>query len=200
MSDIHLYNHITPLNKILEKIDLITFVHCNRIDSSDSSDDINVIGQELIHIFPKMVEVHDDGIVPNIYEIVEHHLIDDETIFVRFNNINNKLKEKDKIYVKYGYGNKLRLYHITVNNLTEFSFEVKRWTEYFPDMTLILYGTPHENFHNVDQTKFGIVATAGVKELHQLVKSQQQTIDQQQRTIDVLLRWATQQGFQPPPV
>jgi hypothetical protein len=191
MADIRIKENIKVATNIIEKIERITFINCDRIDNSNKlSDNISIIGQELYHIFPSIVSIK-SGFIPNIYKSVLHYDIND-TVFITFNNTNNILKNNEYIMLHIRIDANTSLPYTThALNVTESSFEVKKWREYTPDCNLILYGTVVENYYTYDQTKMGIIAAAGVKELHQIVKSQQQTIDS-------LLAWATSQGYQPP--
>ena len=73
------------------------------------------------------------------------------------------------------------------------------WEKYSSTDKIYIYGSEVDDFMTIDKAQIGILAGGAVKELHQLVETQQQTIDRQQQTIDSLLAWATKQGFQATP-
>jgi hypothetical protein len=72
--------------------------------------------------------------------------------------------------------------------INETTFRVKKWDDFKMEITdeCFIYGKKVKDFLRIDKTKVSMLALAGTKELHQIVKLQQAKIEEQSQAINTL--------------
>lgn len=181
-SDERIKECICPVDGLLCKLDQINFVSYDRIDKNASSHDVGIIAQNVLNVFPKMINIK-SGYLPNIQQKVDHTLMADDTVFIRIENT-LPLKEKDVVLCLITGPNRTQHYPGEIINTTDVSVEIKKWPNYSSTDDLLLYGTMVDDYHVVDIGQIGVLGAACAKELHQVVKCQAETIASLQKKLD----------------
>ena len=183
-SDERVKECICPLNGLLCKLDQIDFVSYDRIGKNTYKQEVGIIAQNIIKVFPEMVSFT-TNYLPNIQQKAEHTLMANDTVFIRLVNA-LPIKENDNgLFLITHPGGRTKDNHTTtIINATEVSIEINKWIEYSPTDELFVYGTMVEDYHSVDTTQIGVLGAACAKELYHMVKCQAETIASLKKQID----------------
>jgi hypothetical protein len=173
-SDIRIKKNIIPLTNSLSILQNIDIVSYDKIDYREKGADAGVIAQKIKDILPRSI-IKDERIIPNIYSTSTHSKSDGiVNILVSCNQ--SDIKEGSTVRIIILKGNKEEKYETTMVNWTGASFDVAPWDNYSPDDKVFVYGTKVDDFLSVDKDQIGMLAAAGVKELHPLVIQQAEKI------------------------
>jgi len=185
-SDERVKGCICPLNGLLCKLDQIDFVSYDRIGKNTYKQEVGIIAQNVIKVFPEMVNFT-TNYLPNIQKKAEHTLMANDIVFIRLENA-LPVKENDNgLFIITHPGGRTKDNHTTtIINATEVSIEIKKWVEYSPSDELFVYGTMVEDYHSIDVTQIGVLGAACAKELYHMVKCQAETIAALKKQIDDL--------------
>ena len=194
-SDRRIKTNIEPVSNMLTIIGQINVVKYDYIDPRLGREECSVIAQELNTVFPNAINTNIEY-VTNIMKECMHTLQDDiVTISVPLQSTADHIKD-----IK--VGSKLKLVctddegktekdvivNILTVSFTENIITVTVWDNYQPTTKIIVYGTQVDDFMSIDKPQLGVMALQGVKELHEIIKTQQQMIDK-------LLAWAQSKGY-----
>jgi hypothetical protein len=175
-SDERIKECICPSKDLLPKLDQINFVEYDMISDNISHQDVGIIAQNVIQVFPKMVSLT-SNYLPNILQKAEHTLMADDIVFIRMTNT-LPLKENDDVsfHINPSRGDISMNHSSNIIHATDVSIEIKKWRDYNPNDELLIYGSMIDDYHAVDMTQIGILGAACAKELYHMVKCQAETI------------------------
>jgi len=200
-SDRRIKTNIEPVSNMLSIIDQVNVVQYDYIDPRLGTEKCSVIAQELNAIFPNAINVTTDY-VPNIFKSCTHVLEDGiVTITVPLQSTADTIND-----IKVDARLKLVLSDDTITereitipilavNFSDNTIQVAAWDNYLDSTHIIVYGTEVKDFLSNDKPQLGVMALQGVKELHQIIATQQATIDRLSADYTKLLAWASTQGF-----
>jgi hypothetical protein len=173
-SDRRIKKNIQPLTNALDKLCQIEVVSYDKIDFTAKGSDCGVIAQNIKEVLPRAVTIMTDYL-PNIYAIATH-IKDDDTVRVTVVFTENiiKINVKVKLYV---VRDEVQIaYEVVVIDHDNVSITVKPWDKYDASDRVFVYGVEHDDIMSVEKDQIGILAAAGVKELHQIIQQQQTVI------------------------
>ena len=177
-SDQRIKKNIQPLTSPLEKLSQIEVVSYDKIDFTAKGSDCGVIAQNIKEILPRAVTTMTDYL-PNIYAIGTHNKDDDTVrVTVVFTENTIKVNVKVKLYVVRDEANNevQTPYEVVVIDYDDVSITVAPWDKYDASDRVFVYGVEHDDIMSVEKDQIGILAAAGVKELHPLVLQQSSRI------------------------
>lgn len=173
-SDIRIKKNIQPVTDSLQKLKDLNVVSYDHIDYRSPTMDAGVIAQNVINILPHAVNKN-KGYIPNIYDRSTHEDLGDTVrIFVTCDNAITQDNSRVKLQIM--HNDKEVEYNEVISNYTGSSFDIKKWENYSAEDKVFVYGTEVDDLMAVDKDQIGILAAAGVKELHALVQQQAATI------------------------
>ena len=186
-SDIRIKKDIQPAEQgALKVIDSIPIKSYDLIDNyrDGGRTSFNIIAQELIEVFPEAIS---KGVsyIPSIYSKCQWITVNADEIEIHINKPHD-LVVGDEIEILLE-DSSIKECDVTAI-INETTFRVKKWDDFKMEITdeCFIYGKKVKDFLRVDKTKVSMLALAGTKELHQIVKLQQAQIqDQQKQIIDI---------------
>ena len=179
-SDIRIKKDIQPLTDSLSKLSKLDIVQYNKIDFKETGADVGIIAQNVQNVLPRAVS-KSIKIIPDIYSRCTNHLSEDNTvvrIFVEYNKNSYKENTKVRLHIVNTEKDNEVEYEGLMFNLTDISFDIKKWNNYSDNQKVFVYGTEVDDFLSVDKEQIGILAAGGVKELYHILQQQQDQINQ----------------------
>jgi hypothetical protein len=175
-SDRRIKKNITPVSESLSMLHRLSIVKYDRIDVMEGSTDAGVIAQDVQNILPHAVS-KSTTIIPNIYQHARQYAMGN-TVRVVVDRLPDEIKDGTKIRIFIRVSDSQKQYEEMITHVIDNSFEIKPWDNYSPDDKVFVYGTEVDDFLAVDKDQIGMLAAAGVKELHQIVLHQSSVISQ----------------------
>jgi hypothetical protein len=178
-SDKRIKTNIESISSMLEIIDQVNVVKYDYIDPRLGREECSVVAQELQEVFPNAINITTDY-VPNIFKRCSHTLNDNIiTLSVTLDNIAAiKVGAMLKLMISDDNGTTERevITPIIAVSFTEHTIQVSMWKDYSNTCIVCVYGTEVDDFLSVDKPQLGIMALQGVKELHQIIRQQEERI------------------------
>ena len=175
-SDRRIKTNIESVSSMLKIIDQINVVKYDYIDPRFGREECSVIAQELKEVFPNAINMTTDFIT-NImkrcthvrdYDTVTLHVSLDNTLCIqsgcRIKIIQLDTPENEIITT-------IQSIDVANNRMV-----VSTWNNYSPASNIFVYGTEVDDFLSVDKPQLGVMALQGVKELHQIIRQQEERI------------------------
>jgi len=183
-SDIRIKKDIQPAEQgALKVIDSIPIKSYDLIDNyrDGGRTSFNIIAQELIEVFPEAIS-KGMSYIPSIYSKCQWITVSAYEIEIHINKPHD-LVVGDEIEILLE-DSSIKECDVTAI-INETTFRVKKWDDFKMEITdeCFIYGKKVKDFLRVDKTKVSMLALAGTKELHQIVKLQQAQIQEQQKQI-----------------
>jgi len=186
-SDIRIKKDIQPAEQgALKVIDSIPIKSYDLIDNyrDGGRTSFNIIAQELIEVFPEAIS-KGMSYIPSIYSKCQWIIVNADEIEIHINKPHD-LVVGDELEILLE-DSSLKECDVTaiINDTT---FRVKKWDDFKMEITdeCFIYGKKVKDFLRIDKTKVSMLALAGTKELHQIVKHQQAKIEEQSLAINTL--------------
>jgi hypothetical protein len=186
-SDLRIKKDIQPAEQgALKVIDSIPIKSYDLIDNyrDGGRTSFNIIAQELIEVFPEAIS---KGVsyIPSIYSKCQWIIVNSDEIEIHINKPHD-LVVADEIEILLE-DSSLKECDVTAI-INETTFRVKKWDDFKMEITdeCFIYGKKVKDFLRIDKTKVSMLALAGTKELHQIVKLQQAKIEEQSQAINTL--------------
>jgi len=186
-SDIRIKKDIQPAEQgALKVIDSIPIKSYDLIDNyrDGGRTSFNIVAQELIEVFPEAIS---KGVsyIPSIYSKCQWIIVNAYEIEIHINKPHD-LVVGDEIEILLE-DSSLKECDVTAI-INETTFRVKKWDDFKMEITdeCFIYGKKVKDFLRIDKTKVSMLALAGTKELHQIVKLQQAKIEEQSLAINTL--------------
>ena len=186
-SDLRIKKDIQPAEQgALKVIDSIPIKSYDLIDNyrDGGRTSFNIIAQELIEVFPEAIS---KGVsyIPSIYSKCQWITVNADEIEIHLNKPHD-LVVGDEIEILLE-DSSLKECDVTAI-INETIFRVKKWDDFKMEITdeCFIYGKKVKDFLRIDKTKVSMLALAGTKELHQIVKLQQAKIEEQSQAINTL--------------
>jgi hypothetical protein len=174
-SDIRVKKNIQPVRNSLQIIDQLNIVSYDKIDYLGTGVDAGIIAQDIQDILPRTISKH-PSFIPNIYQCATYEDINDDEIRVDVMCNDKDVKEGGRVQLKIVKGDKEESYDTSLYQLTGTSFVIKKWPDFSSDHKVFVYGTEVDDFLSVDKDQIGMLAAAGVKDLHSKVLVHESTI------------------------
>jgi hypothetical protein len=186
-SDIRIKKDIQPAEQgALKVIDSIPIKSYDLIDNyrDGGRTSFNIIAQELIEVFPEAIS-KGMSYIPSIYCKCQWIFVNADEIEIHINKPHD-LVVGDEIEILLE-DSSLKECDVTAI-INETTFRVKKWDDFKMEITdeCFIYGKKVKDFLRIDKTKVAMLALAGTKELHQIVKLQQAKIEEQSLAINTL--------------
>lgn len=167
-SDLRIKNNVQPVTNALEtigRLDMVSHGYIDQVQNRQSCS-FGLIAQQVKHIVPDAVLLTTDYI-PNIMCAPLTAVVDGDRIMLTFDHpidlsVNNLVR----------FILKDRQVEQTVSYVSQDQMvvHVSAWSNPNPTQDQIfVYGKQVDDFHILDKPKMGLLALAGVKELHQMV-------------------------------
>jgi hypothetical protein len=177
-SDARIKKNIKPVDRgALDKIDTIPITSYEYIDpySNGANSSFNVIAQDVNEVFPECVS-KSNGFIPDMYVKCRWIHASDTEIEINIPNQHTvNIGDKVRCILEDDSQKEAIVSRIIDAN----TFAVKKWIDFNLDISdeMFVYGKEITDFLRVDKTKLSLLGLAGVKELHQIVKKQEETIN-----------------------
>jgi len=183
-SDLRIKKDIQPAEQgALKVIDSIPIKSYDFIDNyrDGGRTSFNIIAQELIEVFPEAIS-KGMSYIPSIYSKCQWITVSAYEIEIHVNKPHD-LVVGDEIEILLE-DSSIKECDVTAI-INETTFRVKKWDDFKMEITdeCFIYGKKVKDFLRIDKTKVSMLALAGTKELHQIVKLQQAQIQEQQKQI-----------------
>jgi hypothetical protein len=177
-SDRRIKTNIESVTNMLEIIDRVNVVKYDYIDPRLGREECSVIAQELNEVFPNAINVTTDFITNIMKQCT--HTRDSEliTLHVSLNDNHKDIRSGGimKLVVLDTTPEKEITTTIHAIDIANNIIVVSAWDDYSPESRIFVYGTEVNDFLSIDKPQLGVMALQGVKELHQVIRLQEERI------------------------
>jgi hypothetical protein len=184
VSDIRTKTNIREYDNSLNSINQLNFVSYDKIDVTEKGADVGIIAQNVQEVLPRAV-IKQKGFIPNLYKKAETQSRNISGNISIFLPLSDEITEGStiRLYIYCEEKQSEKKYEEKIIRKTTDFFEIKAWDEYSKDDKVFVYGIEVDDFLAVEKEQIGILAAAGVKELHKLVIEQESVIQDQKHLI-----------------
>jgi hypothetical protein len=172
-SDGRIKKNIKTVDNSLDMINKINLCSYNFIDNVKRGDvlEYGIIAQEVNEVCPDVIKLSTEYI-PNIYRITDSIIVSDDTIQLIL-PVNHDLEIGDsvKIILK---DKEQTAKVLSIENQN--TFTVKKWDNFELIDKVFVYGKEVDDFKVIDKIQLSLLSLGGVKDLHTLIKIQQQEL------------------------
>ena len=208
-SDQRIKKDIQPVHGVFDLIEKIEVVSYDHIDQRKKAVKVGVVAQQIQPFLPDIIDKATNWIPAPFVSATSHERHEDQvTIMVDTSSPELQIGRKIRLYIE--YNNKETEYDTEIIDLTASSITCKVWDAYHANDNVFVYGVEVNDFLIVDKQQLGLLALAGVQEVHKMVTVHESTIVSLQTQNDMLLSqnaslqsqltalltWAQTQGFQ----
>jgi hypothetical protein len=185
-SDQRIKRNIRKVDSILDTIHQIDVVSYDHIDLRKSSIQYGVVAQQIKPVLPSAVSIGKNW-VPAPYAIAKSHSLEEGIVTLIVDTSSPELQVGRRIRLYIEYDKKETEYETELISLTSTSITCKVWDTYHNDDVVVVYGVEVDDFLSVDKQQLGLLALAGVQEVHKMVAVHESTISSLQSQITMLL-------------
>jgi hypothetical protein len=201
--DIQLVHNVFDL---IQKIEVVSYDH---IDQRKKAVKVGVVAQQIQPFLPDIIDKATNWIPAPFMSATSHERHEDQvTIMVDTSSPELRIGRQIRLYIE--YDKTQTEYDTEIIDLTASSITCKVWESYHMNDDVFVYGIEVDDFLIVDKQQLGLLALAGVQEVHKMVTVHESTIVSLQTRNDMLLSqnaslqsqltalltWAQTQGFQ----
>jgi len=175
-SDLRIKNNIEPVTNALATIDQLRMVRHGYIDQVENPQpsSFGLIAQEVSAVIPDAVSIV-KNYIPNVMCVPQSVTLSGDVIEMTFEQpIDLAVNDQLRFILKDRQVEQTVLFVSDDKRL----LRVTSWSN--PDPIgdqIFVYGKEVDDFHILDKSKMGLLALAGVKELHQTIKSLESQLD-----------------------
>ena len=174
-SDQRIKRNIRKVDSILDTIHQIDVVSYDHIDLRKSSIQYGVVAQQIKPVIPSAVSSGKNW-VPAPYAIAKSHSLQEGLVTLIVDTSSPELQVGRRIRLYIEYNKKETEYETELISLTPISITCKVWDTYHNDDVVVVYGVEVDDFLSVDKQQLGLLALAGVQEVHKMVTVHESTI------------------------
>jgi len=198
--------HVHDVFDLIQKIEVVSYDH---IDQRKKAVKVGVVAQQIQPFLPDIIDKATNWIPAPFVSATSHERHEDQvTIIVDTSSPELRMGRKIRLYIE--YEKTQTEYDTEIINLTSSSITCKVWDAYHANDNVFVYGVEVNDFLIVDKQQLGLLALAGVQEVHKMTTVHESTISSLQTQNDMLLSqnaslqsqltalltWAQTQGFQ----
>ena len=174
-SDQRIKRNIRKVDSILDTIHQIDIVSYDHIDLQKSSVQYGVVAQQIKPFLSSAVSAGKNW-VPAPYAISKSHSLQEGLVTLMVDASSPELQVGRRIRLYIEYDKKETEYETELISLTSTSITCKVWDTYHNDDVVVVYGVEVDDFLSVDKQQLGLLALAGVQELHKTISVHESTI------------------------
>lgn len=167
-SDQRIKRNIRKVDSILDTIHQIDIVSYDHIDLQKSSVQYGVVAQQIKPFLSSAVSAGKNW-VPAPYAIATSHTLHEGIVTLTVDASSPELHVGRRIRLYIEYDKKETEYETELISLTSTSISCKVWDTYHDDDVVVVYGVEVDDFLSVDKQQLGLLALAGVQEVHKMV-------------------------------
>jgi hypothetical protein len=164
--------------EIIKSISIHSYDYIDFLNGGNSST-YNIISQNIKKVYPEAVSICRDYI-PSHFKVAVSIVEQDENVCIK-TSVKHEFITSDKL--KFILETGKEIYCTVIDCISDTEFIVKKWEDFSNEQKVFIYGKEIDDFMRVDKPKLGLLALAGVKELHKIVNTQNQQIQEQQAEI-----------------